>query len=177
MKISREEFERLALKQIDAVDRAARTLTKHSVEADDLVQETYCRAIKAWESFELQSFGIRPWLLRILHNLYVTRSKREARQPRATDSDHLQAMPDPSNPPFTFSEAGEELNHALDQLPVELRTTITLWALDELKYHEIAQVMGIPIGTVMSRLHRARQQLRELLPGITPRRDVDGNSR
>jgi RNA polymerase sigma-70 factor (ECF subfamily) len=175
MKLSRDEFERLALAEIDAVDRVARTLTRHSVEADDLVQETYLRAIKAWESFDLQSYGIKPWLLRILHNLYVSRARREALQPRPTEAEELDALMDQEASPSTHWEAGEELGLAMDQLPVELRTTLTLWAIDELKYHEIADVMEIPVGTVMSRLYRARQKLRELLPGMSiPAARTDG---
>ena len=64
MKLPRDEFEKLAIEQMDAVDRVARTLTRNGAEADDLVQETFLRAFRASDTFELQSFGIRPWLLR-----------------------------------------------------------------------------------------------------------------
>src|SRR4051812_10614443 len=93
MSLSRDEFEKLALEHFDAVDRVARTLTRSSAEADDLVQETYLRALKSWESFEMRSYGIKPWLFKILHNLHVTRAVREARQPKSIEDEHLQAIP------------------------------------------------------------------------------------
>jgi len=175
MRISRDEFVRLALAEIDAVDRVARSLCRGTAESDDLVQETYLRALKSSDSFQLQSFGIRPWLLRILHNLHVNRAKRERRQPAATPAEHLETLAGPGEPAFTpvvdgFNDA--QLDGALNELPPELRTILILWAVDELSYKEIADVMDIPIGTVMSRLHRARQRLTGLLadhPVATPR--------
>src|SRR5689334_11271283 len=92
MRLSRDEFVRLALAEIDAVDRVARSLVRSGAEADDLVQETYLRALKSCDGFELQSFGIRPWLLRILHNTHVNRAKREQKQPAATAAEHLDLM-------------------------------------------------------------------------------------
>src|SRR5215213_770665 len=106
MKISRTEFEKLAIEQLDAVDRVARLLTRNSNEADDLVQETYARALRAADSFDLQSFGIRPWLFRILHNLHTTRATRESRQPKAIPAEHLQAFAGPSEPFSLESLAG-----------------------------------------------------------------------
>jgi len=164
MHLSRDEFVRLALAEIDAVDRVARSLVRGSAEADDLVQETYLRALKSSDGFELQSFGIRPWLLRILHNLHVNRAKREQKQPAATAAEHLDlmAVAEPASfPAEGFNDV--HLDRALDELPSELRSILILWAVDELSYKEIADVVGIPIGTVMSRLHRARQRLTALL--------------
>ena len=163
MTLSHDEFVRLALAEIDAVDRVARSLVRSGAEADDLVQETYLRALKSCDGFELQSFGIRPWLLRILHNLHVNRVKREQKQPAATAAEHLELMAaDPAPPPAEgFNDV--HLDRALDELPPELRSILILWAVDELSYKEIADVVGIPIGTVMSRLYRARQRLTTLL--------------
>jgi RNA polymerase sigma-70 factor (ECF subfamily) len=84
MKITRDEFVRLAMEQLDAVDRVARSLSRDGATADDLVQETYLRAMAAQDQFDLHAFGIRPWLLRILHNTHINREKHERRQPRAT---------------------------------------------------------------------------------------------
>ncbi|MEA2734778.1 MAG: polymerase sigma-70 factor, subfamily, partial [Humisphaera sp.] len=83
MKIDRDEFVRLAMQELDAVDRVARSLSRDSAGADDLVQETYLRAMRAQDQFDLHVYGIRPWLLRILHNTYINREKRERRQPQA----------------------------------------------------------------------------------------------
>ncbi len=177
MKPTLGEFEKLALEHIDMVDRVARTLTRNSAEADDLVQETYLRALQAWSSFDLRSFGIRPWLLRILHNIHITRSTREAKQPKAVEAEQLQAFPEPGEAAASRWEPTEQLDKALDRLPVELRTALTLWAVEELSYQEIAEAVGVPIGTVMSRLHRARQRLRQDLPEIAARIQSTGNRR
>jgi len=164
-----DEFSTLALAELDAIDRVARSLTRgNSADADDLVQETYLRALRAREQFRLKEFGIRPWLLRILHNTHLNRVKRERRGPVALDSEVLESAavspppPPPPSPPGTIDD--EELAAAMGQLPADLRTILMLWAVDELSYKEMADVLDIPIGTVMSRLHRARQRLYDLMP-------------
>jgi RNA polymerase sigma-70 factor (ECF subfamily) len=175
MVLSREEFIRLALAELDAVDRVARSLVRDPATAADLVQETYLNALKAHGRFELESFGIRPWLLRILHNVHVNRVKRDRREPAGVSGERLETVvgPEPApaatfadtgrggDEPLVFEDAG--LNAALDALPPELRTILILWAVDELSYKQIADVTSVPIGTVMSRLHRARQRLGQLL--------------
>src|SRR3954470_21912732 len=93
MKLEPKEFDRLALEQIDMLYRVARRLSRDPNRAEDLVQETYLRALRSQGSFNLESFGIKPWLLRILHNLHVSRSQREGRQP-TTVEDLEQAGPD-----------------------------------------------------------------------------------
>jgi RNA polymerase sigma-70 factor (ECF subfamily) len=166
MRVSRDEFVRLALEQIDAVDPVARSLTRNGAEADDLVQDTYLQALNAHQSFDLQSYGIRPWLLRILHNLHINRVKREQKQPASTPAEQLEFLAGPEDMPALPGREGfddVQLSGALDELPPELRTILILWAVDELSYKELAEVLSIPIGTVMSRLHRARQRLSALL--------------
>jgi RNA polymerase sigma-70 factor (ECF subfamily) len=167
MKITPDEFSKLALAELNAVDRVARSLTRDSAEADDLVQETYLRALRAKDQFELKQFGIRPWLMRILHNTHVNRVKRERRRPMPTESEVLEsaAVSPPTPPPATPGTIDdEELKAAMDQLSPDLRTILMLWAIDELSYKEMADVLDVPIGTVMSRIHRARQRLYELMP-------------
>ena len=175
MKLPRDEFVRLAMQEIDSVDRVAQSVSRDSADAADLVQETYLRALRAHDSFDLQQFGIRPWLLRILHNTHLNRVKRERRQPLALESQVLDAQPDvPANeqvPAFDGEFKDDELNAALDQLPPDLRTILILWAVDEMSYREMAHVLEVPIGTVMSRIHRARQRLYELLPKYSSGRD------
>jgi len=168
MKLSPPEFEKLALEQIDMLYRIARRLTRDPGRAEDLVQETYLRALRGRDKFDLQQYGIRPWLLRIMHNLHVTRSEREAHQPASMEDEHLdtQALaPIDSLPldPASFEGMDEHLVKAIHQLPPEYQTVLILWAVDELAYKEIADALGVPIGTVMSRLHRARQKLSEQL--------------
>jgi RNA polymerase sigma-70 factor (ECF subfamily) len=173
MRLSRDEFVRLALAEIDAVDRVARSLVRGSAEADDLVQDTYLRALMSCEGFDLQSFGIRPWLLRILHNLHLNRAKREQKQPAAAAAEHLERMAATERAPALADGFNDvHLDRALEQLPAELQSILILWAVDELSYKEIAEVVAIPMGTVMSRLHRARQRLTGLLadhPVATPK--------
>lgn len=162
MRISREEFERLALEQVDMIDRLARTLTRDAAEAEDLVQETFLRAIRAWDRFDLRPHGIRPWLVRILHNVHATRATRSGRQPAAMDDAALEsAGPRSDDGAIERWESREALARAMSELPPDLRTALELWAVDGFSYQEMADALSIPIGTVMSRLHRAKQQLRE----------------
>jgi RNA polymerase sigma-70 factor (ECF subfamily) len=173
MKLSQAEFEKLAMEQIDMLYRIARRLTRGDAgRAEDLVQETYLRALRSRDKFDLQAFGIRPWLLRIMHNLNVSRHEREQRQPTAMEDDQLDAAmtsaahaPVDSLPldPASFEGMDQQLVKAIGQLPPEYQTVLILWAVDELAYKEIAEALGVPIGTVMSRLHRARQRLSEQL--------------
>jgi RNA polymerase sigma-70 factor, ECF subfamily len=170
MALARDEFERLALAEIDALYRMARRLTRDPNRADDLVQETYIRALRSRDSFELQEYGIKPWLLRIMYNLHLNRADREKRQPTALAEDALDGLStstvgesDLPIDPGSFQAMDEELVRALDELPEDYRTIILLWAVEELSYKEIASTLEIPIGTVMSRLHRARHRLAEQL--------------
>src|SRR4029079_1388719 len=91
VKPSPEQFEHLALEQLDLLYRIARRLTRDPASAEDLVQETYVRALRARDTFDLQAHGIRPWLLRIMHNLHISRAEREARQPAALEDEQLEA--------------------------------------------------------------------------------------
>lgn len=172
MKLVRDEFERLALEHLDMLYRIARRLTRDSTRAEDLVQETYLRAFRAQGDFDLHEYGMRPWLVRILHNLHYSRSEREKRQPLAVDDAHLEdaargSSSSSGEPAFPFSSAfegmDEQLVRAMEELPEEYQTVMLLWAVDDLSYKEIAHAVGVPIGTVMSRLHRARQKLSEKL--------------
>jgi len=174
LKLSRDEFERTALEHLDTLYRIARRLTHDPLRAEDLVQETFLRALRGRDAFRLQPFGMRPWLLRIMHNQHYSQSERERRQPVPLDGEHLESASQSSShgnahsPPPPLSEASfegmdEKLVRALDALPVEYQVVLMLWAIDGLAYKEIAEAVGIPIGTVMSRLHRARQRLSDQL--------------
>lgn len=167
MKLVRDEFEKLALEHLDMLYRIARRLTRDTSRAEDLVQETYLRALRAGDNFELKEFGIRPWLVRIMHNLHYSRSERERRQPKAMDEVSLEGSGAgyESSPidPSSLEGMDEHLVKALGELPEDYQTVMLLWAVDELSYKEIAHACDVPIGTVMSRLHRARQKLSEKL--------------
>jgi RNA polymerase sigma-70 factor (ECF subfamily) len=167
LKLTREQFEVLALEQLDTLYRIARRLARDSSTAEDLVQETYTRALRAWTTFNLESYGIRPWLVRILHNAHLSRAQRESRQPASIDDAQLEASAKTPTPmsfdPSSFEGMDQNLKRAVENLSPEYAVVLLLWAVDELSYKEIAEAVDIPIGTVMSRLYRARQQLSEAL--------------
>ena len=186
MKPTAEQFEKLALAEIDTLYRVANRLTRNPERSGDLVQETYLRAFRSRDGFDLKDHGMRPWLLRILRNLHLSRVDREKRQPVPVDGDVLDSLntaaaaPPPEAEdesvatPLTepdLAEGGwaalrlnpedldERLKKALEELQEEYQMVLLLWAVEDLSYKEIAQVLDVPIGTVMSRLHRARQKL------------------
>jgi len=164
MSLTRQQFGQLALAQLDALYRMARRLTRDPSRSDDLVQETFARALRSRDNFQLQEFGIKPWLLRIMYNLHLNRADRDKRQPTlATDEALEQSQHTTSDnlpiDPASFQAMDEHLIHALDDLPEDYRTVMLLWAVEELSYKEIAEALDIPVGTVMSRLFRARQRL------------------
>ena len=162
-----QSFEALALPHLDTVYRVARRLARHEQDAEDLVQETFLKAYAAFDRFQLREFGIKPWLLKILTNTFLNRQQRAKRAPRATDPqtlDETQADDTDTGPPdLDYEHLDQEVKQALDQLAPEFRTVLLLWATMEFSYREIADALDVPIGTVMSRLHRARQQLARTL--------------
>lgn len=164
-----DEFARLALPHVDAVFRVARRLSQSDHEAEDLVQETYLKALQGFTGFELREFGIKPWLLRILHNSFLNRRARSVRAPRAVDQaalDNVVADGDggaPELPALDFDRLDGEVRQAIDSLPDDFRIVLILWTTQELSYQEIAESLDVPIGTVMSRLHRAKRHMVERL--------------
>jgi len=146
--------------------RVARRLTAHEQEAEDLVQETYLKAHRAFARYRKREFGIKPWLLKILYNTYLDRQAARRRAPVSLDQHTLEQMRGngPAAPEkLSHEDLDQEVKQAIDNLPAEYRSVLLLWATAELSYQEIADLLGIPIGTVMSRLHRARQQLKDAL--------------
>lgn len=193
--MDRAAFERLALEQLDAVYRMALHLTRNPEEADDLVQDVYARALRpsAVAGFEDRSAdgtgGMRAWLFTITHNVFYTSLKKQARQPQAVGEFFGQASdettPGEASPAwdrasFDWQQVDGALKAAIDGLKPEFREVLLMWCIDGLKYREIAAILEVPIGTVMSRIHRARKLLAdELLAdegasqtlGITPLTD------
>ncbi len=170
--LSSARFQEIALPHLDAVYRIARVLTSNEAEADDLTQETFTRALRAFDRFELRDYGARPWLLRILHNVFYTersRRKREFKLPDEVDFDHFadEESSTTSQPlaldTVDWEQFDEEIKEAVAGLQPEYRLVLLLWAFEDLSYKEIAHVCGCALGTVMSRLYRARRQLSERL--------------
>lgn len=170
--MERQEFEQLALEHLDAVYRMALQLARNPDLASDLTQETYLRALRSARTFEQKGAGMRAWLFTILHNTFYTHIKRESRAPVGVD--HFSETDDretiPSEPPPTWDlrtldwdHVDQRLKRAIDDLTPEHREVLLLWGVEGLRYRQIADVLGVPIGTVMSRLHRARKTLAESL--------------
>jgi RNA polymerase sigma factor (sigma-70 family) len=143
----------------------ARWLTRKHEDAEDIVQEAFLRAFSSFESFR-GSDG-RPWLLAIVRNTsmtFMSRSRSGAQAPDLEDVARTTAAPDiDPESQLLASCSQEEIREALEKLPAEFREAIVLRELEELSYKEIATVTGTPIGTVMSRISRAREGLRGLL--------------
>lgn len=147
---------------IPSLRRYAWTLVRQSSDADDLVQDCLVRALDRIETVRSEA-DLRPWLFAIMHNLHVSRWRRLRHRPEvaAEDAEAELAVP-PSQPAHT--EVRLALR-GLAQLPEDQRQVIVLVAVEGLQYGEVARTLGIPIGTVMSRLSRARDRLRELVEG------------
>ncbi len=171
----RNKFEKLALEHLDAVYRMAMTLSHHPDDAADLVQETYLKALRAADGFEERGGGIRPWLFKILHNVFYTRVSRAKRDPLTVAEFHGLADDDPgpgepspawSLDVFDWEHVDDRLKSAIENLSPEYRVVLLLWGVEGMKYRQIAEIEGIPIGTVMSRLFRARNILARELSGF-----------
>ena len=174
------EFEQLALPLLDALYNFARWLTNDATEAEDLVQETVAKALRGFESFEAGT-DFRAWVFRILRNTFLTsRTGLQAKLTVPLDpEDDLPATVTWETPETLAlaSATREALQSALEQLPVAYREVILLCDVEEMKYAEIAEVLSVPIGTVMSRLARGRKAMRELLRGQRALSGMFGNSR
>lgn len=140
-------------RQIPALRRYARALTGAADTADDLVQEAVTRALTRWHLF-VPGRKLRPWLFTILHNCFVSAARADARRPHLP-LDEASASVAPSDP-----VAAEAIRRALAELPDEQRAVLLLVALEGFSYREAAAILAVPVGTVMSRLSRARSALR-----------------
>jgi RNA polymerase sigma-70 factor (ECF subfamily) len=166
----RIRFEEEALELADQVYRVARRLVSTREEAEDLVQETYARAFRSWRSFT-PGTNLRAWLLRILTNLNIDRGRREQRAP------DLQSIDDEEFGLFRALDDGSETDverlverlsqdavvQALSAVPHDFRDVIVLVDIGDFTYQDAAQILDIPVGTVMSRLHRGRRILKREL--------------
>lgn len=161
------EFARIALPHLDAAYNLARWLLRDAAAAEDVVQDAMLRAVGYFASF--RGDNPRAWLLRIVRNTALTRMQRTARlreQPLEVEAggahEHLaDAAPDPEVS-LSQTEDISRLEKMLAALPVELRECVVLRELEEMSYRDIARITGVPVGTVMSRLFRARQALLRL---------------
>ena len=162
-----ESFETLAMPMFASLYNLAHWLTQNREEAEDLVQETYLKALKGFVSFQLGT-NFRAWMYRILRNTFLTtRTGLSTKMTVPLDpEEEADVLPATSDTPESvlLSRADQQLvQEALGQLPLLFREVILLCDMEEMSYQEIAETLGIPMGTVMSRLSRARKSMRELL--------------
>lgn len=156
------------LPHIPRLRRYARLLTGDATRADDLVQDTLERACRKWSLWRPgpDGQGLRAWLLSIMHNQFLN-TLRDATQDKAFVE--LDDSNEPAHDPLFLTHTQMDLAHALAQLPALLREVILLVCVEELSYGEAAKVLGVPVGTVMSRLSRGREGLRRLMEGPSER--------
>jgi RNA polymerase sigma-70 factor, ECF subfamily len=166
---------------------AALRMTRNPSDAEDLVQETFAKAYAAFHQFK-PGTNLRAWLHRILSNTFINSYRKKRREPLtdlgADFQDDWQVGSDPLMPPARSAEAealerlaDSDILRALRELPEEFRVAIYLADIEGYPYREIAEMMGTPIGTVMSRLHRGRAKLREKLASHAPQRQLVTASR
>jgi RNA polymerase sigma-70 factor (ECF subfamily) len=158
-------FEALMLPHLDAAHNLAKWLLRNEQDVQDVVQEAFLRAFKSFGGFH-GSNG-RAWLLTIVRNIaYTLLKKNHAFDLTTAFDEEIHGSGEESVSPATILEHGEEaelIKEAMDKLPVEFREILILRHQEDLSYNEIADIMQIPVGTVMSRLARARGKLREIL--------------
>ena len=165
------DFEREAMSHLTTLLAVGSRLTRSTAEAEDLVQDTLLKAIRAKEHFTPGS-NMRAWLLRILTNTFINKYRRGGLERSVLDgpdadpladgwigASTMEAMRDPESRAMR-ALLEKEIVAALDELPEEFRLAVVLSDVEELSYKEISEIMGCPIGTVMSRLHRGRRLLK-----------------
>jgi RNA polymerase sigma-70 factor (ECF subfamily) len=164
--VTREErFETEALPHLRSLYGTAYRMTRHPQDAEDLVQETFLRAYRAFDGFTPGS-NIRAWLHTILQRVRVDSFRRASRRPRTVELlDDGPAVPPAQD---TLARGQEEVARALATVPEVFRAALVLRDVEDFSYQEIARILEVPIGTVMSRIHRGRALLRTALGGSPP---------
>ncbi len=166
------KFEKDLLPHVDALHTFAYHLSYNDDDAMDLVQETYLKAFKAIDSYD-EGTNAKAWLFKILKNNYINQYRRKSKRPRKVDLEDYVSLQEKEDSQLTgkvdlrqeiFEDLmGDEVTIAINSLPIDFRTVILLCDVEGFTYEEIAKILDVPIGTVRSRLHRARNLLKEKL--------------
>ncbi|NLZ58564.1 MAG: sigma-70 family RNA polymerase sigma factor [Corynebacterium sp.] len=170
-------FEEEALPLLDQLYGGALRMTRNPADAEDLVQDTYIKAYQAFASFR-PGTNLKAWLYRIMTNTYINIYRKKQRQPTQTPTEEITdyQLVDTYSHASTGLESAEvealknlpdgQIANAMNELSPEFRMVVYYADVEDLAYKEIAEIMGIPLGTVMSRLHRGRKQLRGMLKEV-----------
>ena len=172
--LTRNEFEGLAMKHVDPLYSAALRLTKNERDAEDLVQDTFLRAYRFFDKFE-RGTNIKAWLFKILTNTFINRYRRTVKERTIVEGSEREAVHErfisreateyAANPEQYFFDRllSDDVLRAVDSLPIDFRMVVILADLQEFSYKEIAEILDVPVGTVMSRLYRGRRLLQKAL--------------
>jgi RNA polymerase sigma-70 factor (ECF subfamily) len=184
----RRKFEALAFPHMDALYGTALRMTRRPLDAEDLVQDVFLRAYRFFDKFE-EGTNFKAWIFKILTNTFINRYRKKVREPQQTEFERVE---------YFYTEAvkerddkyetrydeqryadlfGDEVNAALGKLSYDFRAVVILCDIEGFSYKEIAKIIGAPIGTVMSRLSRARQQLQTYLRDYAQREGIVKKSR
>jgi len=185
----KDEFEELALPHFDALFSLALNLTRNRKDAEDLVQEAFLRAYRFFDSYQ-PGTHIKAWLFRILRNAFINRYRAKKVRPVEVDfakieSPYEQAIDEqflrssqPASPESLVMDGilDHEIQQAVMDLPEEYRLVVLMALLEEMSYKEISSALSVPLGTVMSRLHRGRKLLQAALLKLAQERGIIGTA-
>lgn len=163
-----DEFERVAMPHSRSLLRVARRVTSDASSAEDLVQETLLRAWRGFDQFE-RGTNARAWLFRIMFNAFYAQGRKRRSGPVLVPLEHAEPEPEPATQSLSGWTDALAVSRALNGLSDEHRAVLLLGAVEGFKCREMAEILSLPIGTVMSRLSRARKALRQRLQAADPR--------
>lgn len=176
-----KEFLDEAIPHMNLLYNFARHLTGNPDDADDLLQDTYLKAYRFWDKYE-KGTNIRAWLFRIMKNSYINKYRKDTKEPEVIDFDEIEEFYTSAQTEISTEEDlvkkifnnlfEDEVQKAIDELPTDFKTVIILCDIEGFTYEEIAEFLDIPIGTVRSRLHRARIMLQSKLINYAKKKGI-----